>query len=190
MIGEWCYFKSRFSKEMCEKILNDVKVIEPGDAIVGLSDGKVANDIRRSKVRFINSTDWRFTYIFDEMWKMALTANNDFFNVHITRLNFLQIAEYDASYQGEYKAHHDVFWINNDPIYHRKLSCVVQLSDPNTYEGGDLELIDVSARPTPEDVRAQGTAIFFPSMFMHKANPVLRGTRYSIAAWFEGPKWR
>jgi hypothetical protein len=27
-------------------------------------------------------------------------------------------------------------------------------------------------------------------MLRHKAEPVTRGTRYSLAAWFDGPKWR
>ena len=38
----------------------------------------------------------------------------------------------------------DVFWINKDPIYHRKLSCIIQLTDPNEYEGGEFELIDTT----------------------------------------------
>jgi PKHD-type hydroxylase len=121
---------------------------------------------------------------------MALSANNDFFNLHISRLNFIQLAEYDASYQGEYKEHHDVFWLNGDPFYHRKLSCIIQLSDPNTYEGGDLEITDAETAPNVNDMRQQGTGIFFPSLIRHKANPVTKGTRYSIAAWFDGPKWR
>lgn len=191
MKGEWCYFKSYFSKEKCEKIINDALILPSQDGLLGVN-GEEGNDFqtRRSKIRFIDSGDWRFSYIFDDLWKMALQANNDFFNIHITRLNFIQLAEYDASYQGEYKTHHDVFWLNNDDFYHRKLSCVIQLSDPNEYDGGDLELVDVSTFPEKEDLRQQGTAVFFPSFFLHRANPVTRGTRYSIAAWFEGPKWR
>jgi hypothetical protein len=27
MKGEWCYFKSYFSKEMCEKIISEVQVL-------------------------------------------------------------------------------------------------------------------------------------------------------------------
>lgn len=191
MNGEWCYFKSYFSKEVCEKIIRDIKVLPPKDAAVGLGDiAHADSSIRRSKVWFVNKDDPKFQYLFDELWKTAIRANNDFFNIHITRLDYIQIAEYDSSYQGEYKVHHDVFWMNNDPVYHRKLSCVVQLSDPNTYEGGNLEFTEVCEHPPAEEIRAQGTAVFFPSMFMHRATAVTKGTRYSIAAWFEGPKWR
>jgi len=191
MKGEWCYFKSYFSKEQCEKIINDSLIIPSQDALVGTNDFASKNyESRRSIIRFINSEDWRFSELFTNLWKMAIQANNDFFNIHITKLDFVQLAEYDSSYKGEYKAHHDVFWLNNDPFYHRKISCVIQLSDPNEYEGGDLELIDTSTFPEKEEMRQQGTVIFFPSFFMHRATPVLSGTRYSIAAWFEGPKWR
>jgi PKHD-type hydroxylase len=171
--------------------LNDAKDIPIQEALVGTNQTTHLNtDSRRSKIRFIYAGDWRFNYVFDELWKMALSANNDFFNLHLSRLNFIQLAEYDASYQGEYKEHHDVFWLNGDPFYHRKLSCIIQLSDPNTYEGGDFEITDAETAPNVNDMRQQGTGIFFPSLIRHKANPVTKGTRYSIAAWFDGPKWR
>lgn len=191
MNGEWCYFKSYFSKQQCEDIINAGMALPSQDAHVGVNGAEgvdFAN--RRSKIRFINRGDWRFQSIFDELWKTAIMANNDFFNIHITRLDFIQLAEYESANQGEYKEHSDVFWINNDPIYHRKISAIVQLSDPNDYEGGDFQLVNTDTFPPADEIRQQGTVIFFPSFYLHKANPVIRGTRYSLAAWFEGPKWR
>jgi PKHD-type hydroxylase len=191
MKGEWCYFRSYFDKATCEKIIKDCQIIPSQDAVVGLNSNVQTDYVnRRSKIRFINNGDWRFSYIFDALWKTAIQANADFFNIHVTKLDFIQIAEYDASNQGEYKQHHDVFWLNDDLHHHRKLSCIVQLSDPSTYQGGDFELVDTSNFPPANEIREQGTFIYFPSFFTHKANPVIRGTRYSIAAWFEGPKWR
>jgi PKHD-type hydroxylase len=190
MNGEWCYFKSYFDKKTCEEIIKDALTIESQDGYLGVGQGEKTDfNSRRSKIRFIHAGDWRFSNLFNELWKTQISANKDFFNVHVTTLDFIQFAEYDASYQGEYKAHHDVFWITDSPN-HRKLSCVIQLSDPETYSGGDFELTDTSTFPPANDVRSQGTVIYFPSFFTHKANPVIRGTRYSIAAWFEGPKWR
>lgn len=193
MKGEWCYFKSYISKDVCEKIINESKeYLEAGNGVVGLNSDAgagVNTEYRRSTVRFAIESDWRFKYVFDILWKTALEANKDFFNIHITKLDFFQVAEYDASYKGEYKEHHDVFWLNDDPFYHRKLSCIIQLSDPNSYEGGEFEITD-TMNPIDADTKEQGTVIFFPSFLRHKANPVTKGTRYSVAAWFEGPKWR
>jgi len=123
------------------------------------------------------------------LWKTGLSANKDFFQFHVSRLNFVQFAEYDASYLGEYKDHHDVFWLNGDDFYHRKLSCVVQLSDPNNYEGGDLQLTDCMFAPLAEDIKMQGSITYFPSFMRHRVTPVTKGRRYSLTAWFEGRKW-
>ena len=191
MIGEWCYFKSYLSKQTCEDIINTAQVIPYQDAVIGNGTGFVQDlDYRRSRIKFLNNGDWRFSGLFDDLWKTAIRANNDFFNVQISKLDFVQLAEYDSSYKGEYKEHHDVFWVNGDPFYHRKLSCIIQLSDPRDYTGGDLEITEASSKPDASDIRQQGSIIFFPSVIKHKANPVLTGTRYSIAAWFDGPKWR
>jgi len=147
-------------------------------------------DYRKSKIRFIQQANHpQFQWLFDELWKIGSQANRDWFNFHITNLSFIQLAEYDESYQGEYKKHHDVFYINNDK-YHRKLTCVVQLTNPATYEGGDFEMYDLNEYPNKEDLRTQGTAIFLPSFITHAALPVTKGTRYSLAVWFEGGKWQ
>ena len=191
MNGEWCYFKSYFNDEMCDRIINDCSSIPTQEALVGSGVGEIVDtSIRKTQVKFFNSGDRKYQYIFDEVWKMAIQANSDFFNVHITKLDFLQLGEYSADQLGEYKEHHDVFWLNNDPMYHRKLSMIIQLSDPNSYVGGDFQLTECTHTPTPEDVRARGTAMFFPSFLRHRVLPVTRGKRYSLVAWFEGPKWR
>ena len=190
MKGEWCYFKSYFDRARCDDIVRRSRAMPSQDGVIGGNTGMGVNmDYRRSRVTFVQNDDWQFRDVFDDLWKMAVAANRDFFNVHITRLDFIQIAEYDSANQGEYKQHHDVFWITPGEN-HRKISCVIQLTDPDEYDGGDLQLLDVSEAPPAQDLRMQGTAVFFPSFFMHRANPVTRGVRYSIAAWFEGPKWR
>ena len=55
MKGEWCYFKSYFSKEQCDKIIQDALTIEPIQGTTFLSDSSqdVTPTIRRSLVRFI-----------------------------------------------------------------------------------------------------------------------------------------
>jgi PKHD-type hydroxylase len=191
VLGEWCYFKSYISKETCKNIIEMSTGLPEQDAVVGIhNSARVNSETRRSKIRFIQEYHYNYGFLFDILWKTARQANNDFFNFHLSKLNYIQLAEYNSSYKGEYKDHHDVFWLNGDPTYHRKLSCIIQLTDPNEYEGGDFELIDTSSKPDANDIKQQGTIIFFPSFFMHRAKPVTAGIRHSIAAWFDGPKWR
>lgn len=191
MKGEWCYFKEHFTPAQCSQILEDGLKLPAQDAklgVAGMNDYS-NDDYRKSKIRFIQQKNHpQFKWLFNELWLMGIQANRDWFNFHVTNLSFIQLAEYDESYSGEYKKHHDVFWVNNDQ-YHRKLTCVIQLTDPSTYEGGDFEMYDLFNYPDRQEIRTQGTAIFLPSFISHAALPVTKGTRYSLAVWFEGPKW-
>lgn len=191
MRGEWCYFKSYFPADVCKYIVDTALKRDPMEAQIGTNSGVKADDsFRRSALRFVNYGDEELGFVFDELWRLAIRANQEWFDVHISKLDYYQIAEYDGERRGEYKTHHDIFYINGDPYYHRKLSCVIQLSDPADYKGGDLTFEHVNSYPNTEDMRQQGTAIFFPSFVRHAAQPVTEGKRYSIAAWFDGPKWR
>lgn len=81
------------------------------------------------------------------------------------------------------------------PIY-RKLSMTVQLSDPNDYEGGDLEfdLRNQTKSPTniihSSELREQGTICVFPSFVWHRVTPVITGKRYSLVMWTYGQKFK
>lgn len=193
MKGEWCYWNQFFSKEKCELILREGLKIPSKDAGLGVAGmtESTNNEVRRSKTRFIQKTDTKFEWLFDDLWKLAMRCNHDFFNFHVTNLSYIQLAEYDEAYQGEYKMHQDVFWINNDQ-YHRKLTCVVQLTDPSEYEGGDFQMYGLTSPPAEHqlvEMKNLGSAILIPSFINHAALPVTKGRRYSLAVWFEGPKW-
>lgn len=190
MKGEWCYYYRGFTPDECNKILFHGLSIPEQNATVGTGAGyKESPGYRNSKVRFIQRSNDELSWVFDKMWRLAIDANDKWFQVHISRLDFIQLAEYDASYEGKYDKHHDVFWMTNTD-YQRKLSAVVQLTNAASYEGGDLELLDAAEKPSAEQLREQGTVTFFPSMMHHKANKVTKGKRYSLACWFEGPHWR
>jgi PKHD-type hydroxylase len=186
MRGEWAVFRDYLSAQQCEDILRAAVDLPSKDATIGLN-GAVITKTRRSSVKFVQRSNAKFRWLFDSLWDAARQANNDFFGFDLNHLGYMQIAEYKAENAGEYKRHQDVFWINKT-TGHRKLSCVVQLTDPAEYEGGQLELYD-TAHPLP-DVSKRGTVVFFPSFVYHAALPVTKGTRQSLAAWFEGPKWR
>lgn len=188
MLGEWCFYGGRFSKDQCEWIVEEGLKVPGQRANLGAYGESRNEDYRRSDVHFLLKEHSQFQWLFDDMWKMALEANDHWFGFHLSKLDFMQLAEYDSAYEGEYKKHHDVFWINGTN-YHRKLTAVVQLSDPNDYEGGDLILYNQNQRIDANEIRKQGTVIFFPSFIEHQAEKVTKGKRYSLAAWMDGPHW-
>lgn len=71
----------------------------------------------------------------------------------------------------------------------RKLCFIVQLSDPNSYEGGDVNLHNLpdSAK---ESMRAQGTVIVFPAYWLHRIADVTKGRRHSIVGWVHGHNFK
>lgn len=78
----------------------------------------------------------------------------------------------------------------SDVVATRKLTCVIQLSDPDDYKGGRLELDSQTHLPNGTYVKHapkhRGTAIIFPSHIRHVARPVWWGKRKAVVAWFHG----
>ena len=71
----------------------------------------------------------------------------------------------------------------------RKLSFVLQLSEYDEYEGGNLQLLDESGNPYFAP-RKRGTIILFDSRTQHRVLPVKSGIRKSIVGWTIGPRWK
>lgn len=63
------------------------------------------------------------------------------------------------------------------------LSFTLFLSDPETYEGGELvvELMGETLVTKP----AAGDVVIYPSTSLHRVNPVTRGTRLVCVGWIE-----
>jgi PKHD-type hydroxylase len=75
----------------------------------------------------------------------------------------------------------------------RKLSLTINLTDPNTYEGGDL-MFDLGenggSKFSVTEAREQGSVIVFPSFLYHCVSPVTKGTRYSLVNWILGKPFK
>ena len=70
----------------------------------------------------------------------------------------------------------------------RKLSMTVSLTNPDEYEGGDLEFDfrnqDEASQPRIcEEIRPKGSVIVFPSFVWHRVKPVTKGIRHSLVCW-------
>jgi len=77
----------------------------------------------------------------------------------------------------------------------RKISVTVNLTDPNSYEGGDL-MFDFSSHTennrfhTCKEAREQGSIVVFPSFAYHCVSPITRGKRYSLVLWNLGDPFK
>jgi PKHD-type hydroxylase len=125
-------------------------------------------------------------WIYEKLTQVVMQNNEKFFNFDLSMIENLQFTYYSSNENGCYKAHVDP--INWKLPHNRKLSVVVQLSNPEEYEGGEL-LIYNSHEPTV--IRKEmGMMVMFPSYTLHEVTPVTKGERYSLVGWVHGPAFR
>ena len=168
-----------FSAEDCARILALRGEIKEGR--IADSDGQKA--YRNSHVSWIRpspETNW----VFAKAQDVANQVNRDCYHMELAGFTEpLQIAEYGSDQY--YDWHLD---LGNAGFSIRKLSFIVQLSDPANYEGGAVEILvnrEAQAIPKP-----QGTITFFPSYVLHRVCAVTQGTRHSLVGWIGGPHFR
>ena len=190
MKANWQMWESYFSKDACENIVLLAKNIPSRQATIGFEDSKVSRDVRRSKVRWIERHHQDLKWVMEELEHLIHVANRNAFGVDVTKLFELQFTEYSGEDKGHYDWHNDVNW-DDSKTTHRKLSVIVQLSDPKEYEGGKFEMQTLHLEaPSEGTLKKQGTVLVFPSFLQHKVNPITSGFRHSLVGWMEGPKWR
>ena len=152
----------------------------------GLVGATTAHHHRRAELRWLDDLP-QAAWVMDRMIGVVAEANRDSFGFDLTDFaESPQVARYTAQREGHFDWHSD---IGAGPLAaKRKLTVVVQLSDPATYQGGTLELRpDSTSREVP---RRQGSAILFPSFTLHRVTPITAGTRWSLTLWSHGPAFR
>ena len=80
-------------------------------------------------------------------------------------------------------------FVNENCEMVRKLSFAMQLSDPDDYEGGNVQLLDEAGNSYMAP-RKRGTIMLFDSRTQHRVLKVTKGTRKSIVGWTVGPRWK
>jgi PKHD-type hydroxylase len=144
------------------------------------------NNPRKSKLKWIEDSIPQHKYLFEYLSNRINIANKNHFNLDIIGSNDnIQYTEYNSEVKGHYDWHLD---ISGDSNVLRKLSIIIQLSSPDEYEGGDLE---IHIGSTPLKVPKQkGSIIVFPSFLLHRVTPVTKGIRKSLVWWVGGSQFR
>lgn len=177
----WQFWDSAISEENVNKIISICQKYEKQTAAVS-AGGVTDKEQRRSEIRWVSDLEIKRT-----LWKFALEANRNAFGFDVTNFCDVQYTEYYGSNEGHYDWHADTLW-EKDLAFDRKLSLTVQLSSPEEYVGGEFEFSE--AQQLPKENKNKGSVVVFPSYLHHRVKPVTEGTRKSLVAWFEGPRWR
>lgn len=151
----------------------------------GGSQGDDLNRIRRSKVSWLNKNQ-DTTWVFERLSDVVSSLNAQYFRLDLTGFGeAIQLTNYDQSDHGMYGWHQD-YGGRISPS--RKLSVVLQLTDPARYEGGNLQVLTSGE---PQTIRKQrGLIAAFPSYTLHQVTPVMQGSRQSLVAWITGPAFK
>ena len=200
-------FPNAVPKKECRRILKycikntkfkEATTIGKGGSDVNTSPNeKSDHEVRKTDVGFVTDKD---NMVNEYAWKFLREANAVQFNYKLDYFQAVQFARYQNG--GHYNWHQDVSPGSPQPDC-RKLSLTFCLTDPDTYEGGDLEFFNggkgfsdfslpdgrvIKGEQVAKDIRAQGSAIVFDSYDWHRVTPVTKGIRYSIVCWTVGPK--
>ena len=179
--------------EIIEEDLTDKFQEQMGDS--KLMGDALNRDKRNSKNAWVPTTHWTAGFV----WHYVERANRENFLYDIRNIDgeSMQLTQYgvgefygwhnDAGISGHYKPV-SVGNLNENLELVRKLSFVVQLSDPDDYEGGNLQLLaeDGKSYFAP---RKRGTVIVFDSRTQHRVLKVTKGTRKSLVGWVCGKRW-
>ncbi len=183
-----------FTPGQCDRILRYSDALAADAALLEGDDGsEVADDsIRRSSTAWIVPDDDTW-WIYEKLAAVAEKANRRYgfdLDGFGEDLQFTTYGERGAFYSW----HQDGLDGN---VSGRKLSLVVQLSDPEDYDGAELQFFDVAEDYDANELaafteltRERGTVVAFPSFEYHRVLPLRRGARRSLVAWVSGPPFR
>lgn len=174
-------FKDAFSEQELEWIDN-LKELYPYK-VATVAGGYDIQDVRKSNLKWIHIDD-KSHWVYDKIKNFIVEANQIWKFDLSSILDSIQYTEYYDN-GGHYGWHMD---IGPPPINHRKVSITIQLSNPEDYDGGELELWTGSGIQKVE--KHKGCAILFPSYMLHRITPVTKGTRRSLVLWVGGSTYR
>ena len=178
---------------------------DPGMADSRLHGDALNKDKRDSQNAWIPTNHWVAGFL----WHYIMRANRENFLYDLRNIDneSLQYTRYgegqfygwhnDAGLSTQYKPVSagnrcdglTQDFVNENIELVRKLSFALQLSDPDDYEGGNVQFIDESG-DSYFAPRKRGTMILFDSRTQHRVLPVKTGVRKSIVGWTVGPRWK
>jgi len=180
---DYMWYNGLFKEEEVETIRSLWQPDQTIDAKVNTGDQDIAKEtLRKSEIMFIKpgGNEW----IYDRLSNACIQANTGRYKFDITGFQTeLQLASYGIKHFFDW--HMD---FGSGDLSNRKLSITVQLSDPDEYEGGELQFMINQTVFTA--TKEKGTAIIFPSFALHRVTPITKGCRKSIVGWISGPPYR
>ena len=175
-----------FSPQQCQMVINKGMSLKKEKAAVGMGQPEGSGVDTKKRITTISWIPFKeMPEMYRDIESTMLKANNNHFGFEDMQLTEPgQFTHYLTGGFYEWHMDNDVLGKHQPPV--RKISMTLLLSDPSTFEGGELEIMS-----TGKTVKLkQGQAIFFASWLQHRVKPVTKGERYSLVMWFGGPPFK
>jgi PKHD-type hydroxylase len=166
-------WKEEIPETVCKAIIEEGIKLQIEPAVIS-EQNIVDEEVRKSKVSWFETNSW----VAGILQHYAFLANDQAWKFNLSGVQKPQFTIYEPG--GFYNFHEDASQIST---LMRKISIVITITDPSTYEGGNFEFAD----GTVPDIRSVGSILVFPSFISHRVAPVTEGIRYSLVCWVEGP---
>jgi len=112
----------------------------------------------------------------------ALTAHPQFSGAAYAK-SMMPFIISESAQGGGYGDHIDDALMADQQVLRTDLSCTIFLTEPETYEGGELIMNFCGVEMAFK--LAAGDAILYPSTTLHRVNPVTSGSRKVALTWIE-----
>lgn len=186
-----------FSSEELDQIIEIGNNLETRRGTIGntteqqVEDGQVDIDqIRKSYTSWITQDDCPWLYA--RLGWITQQLNGRFYDFDLWGFHEdMQFTTYKGEDQGHYEWHVDsgLYETNGvDGRLPRKFSLSLLLSEPDSFEGGELQIKTGKDHLVCEQRR--GIVVAFPSYTLHRVTPITKGIRYSLVVWCTGPKFK
>jgi PKHD-type hydroxylase len=177
------YYTNAFTLEELDTIKTIGNSYPKQSAEVGGGEDSQVSDYRKSEISWIPEEP-NNQWLYDKIAQYAISANKEMWNFDIWGYHdALQFTNYYGD-GGHYDWHADL----GPGISNRKLSVVLQLSDPKDYVGGELQMN--TGGGITSVAKEYGSLCFFPSFVLHRVTPLTSGTRTSLVTWLCGANLR
>ena len=189
-------FPRAVKPDVCEQIVRDCKhnILEKASVVDFNKNSRDDPKIRKTSVYFLMDKGNKINEL---AWNFLREANKIQFNYDLEYFQAIQFAEYKNG--GFYGWHQDSDGIDPENEV-RKLSLTLVLSNPDTFEGGELQFYNgdrprndmgnITGEQVTNDLKSQGTVVVFDSRDWHRVTPVTKGVRHSIVCWTIGPNFK
>jgi len=175
--------ESFFSKEEVEKIIDLEELQNFTKGAVGEDSSPNLNSkVRDSDISWLHPSK-ESEWLFFKFHNLVGDVNHDVFMYDIDGFESFQYTKYKNNQH--YSWHFDSY--TQYTTWERRISAVIILTDPNKYEGGELQVVTNGNIEAPMTFKPPaGSVVFFASWMPHRVVPVQKGVRKSLVAWIMG----